>query len=104
MRGTRLQEVVLDTVAETEPVTLPEPPPVQRQQRQEAVSANLLALALQKLSQRAIVAIASMVDLALIASVFVALLMILGTPSLQQMISVAGYAVFVSVAIVLRRR
>lgn len=94
--GTRLQPVDdADTFvpgAETKP------------SRAQAVGTDLLMLGLRALSQRAVVALASLVDFAILASVFALLLMVVERPSMMQLIALAGYAMFALVALWMRRR
>jgi hypothetical protein len=100
----------LTAVGEEEVPTLlgatEETPPMEPRSAERAQSAltSLLVTSLRALSQRTIVALASLVDLSLIGSAFALWLMIIGQPSTPQLIGVAGYAVFVLAAIMLRRR
>lgn len=93
---TRLQEV---SAAETELAAAPV-------NRVDRFNGDLLMTLLRTLSQKTVVALASLVDLALIASVFVLLLIIIGEPTTAQLVGVAGYAVFICacLALLVRRR
>ena len=70
----------------------------------ESGLAYLLMTSLKALSQRALVALASMVDLLLIASAFALWFMIIATPDVSQLVGVGMYALFILAAIHLRRR
>jgi hypothetical protein len=91
---TRLQPV---DVGETEE-TVPRETPTQ------SAFASLLAVSLKALSQRALVALASLVDLALIASAFVLWLNVIQQPSVLQLVGIGMYATFILVAIWARSR
>ncbi len=69
-----------------------------RRQASEAVF-----LALKALSQRAIIALASLVDLALIGSAFALWLMIIASPTTAQLVAVGGYSIFIMACLFLRR-
>jgi hypothetical protein len=101
--GTRLREVA----EESEAPPQPNPASVQLDaaavQRMNAAT-QMLFTGLKALSQRAVVAFASLVDLMLIASVFVLALQIIGAPTTPQLIGGAGYSLFILCAIGLRRR
>lgn len=102
MQGTRLQAV---ETAQPQLITDEPPQPAQTPTpRKEAASTWLLLTSLRALGQRAIVALAQLVDLALIGSVFALCLLIVSAPTVPQLIEAAGYAVFVIAAIMLRRR
>ena len=72
--------------------------------RAQAALTGLLLTSLRALSQRAFVALASLVDLALIGSAFALWLLVIREPSVLQLTGVGGYAVFILAAIMLRRR
>ena len=105
MAASRLQQVreeeIPTLVGATE--TVPQQPP---HPRAEPLLMGLLITSLKALSQRTVIAIASLVDLALIASVFVLLLLIISEPTTAQLIGAAGYAVFICIclALLVRRR
>jgi len=98
MRNSRLaaigeaQEVPLLTDVEEAPPAPPKP-------RAESALTSLLITSLRALSQRTIVALSSLVDLALLASAFALWLMIVAEPTPLQLGCVGGYAVFVVVAL-----
>jgi|SRR5215469_16326211 len=102
MRNSRLaaigeaQEVPLLTDVEETPPAPPKP-------RAESALTSLLITSLRALSQRTIVALSSLVDLALLASAFALWLMIVAEPTPLQLGCVGGYAVFVLVALWMRR-
>ena len=105
MRGTRLQAVGEEEAAligEEPAVSVPNVPRETR--RAESALTGLLITSLRALSQRTVVALASLVDLALIGSAFALWLLIIANPTTYQLIGVAGYAVFVLVALYMRRR
>lgn len=73
-------------------------------ERAQAALTGLLLTSLRALSQRAIVALASLVDLALIASAFALWVMVIREPTILQLVGVGLYASFVLVALMLRNR
>jgi len=98
----------LTAVGEAEPVELEfpaetaaaaPPPRVAR----DAIAAGLM-LALKTLSQKSIVALASLVDAAMISSAFILWLMVVPSPSLLQLATVIAYAAFILVCLWIRRR
>lgn len=93
----RLQAVSEEEISsvEVEPVA---------QTRSERALTGLLMVSLRSLSQRAIVALSSLVDLLLLSSVFALLLIVISAPSTAQLIAVAGYAIFTLGALFMRRR
>ena len=70
----------------------------------QSAFAQLLALSLKSLSQRAVVALSSLVDLALISSAFVLWLNVMQQPSVLQLVGIGMYAVFMLVVLWLRNR
>ncbi len=100
--GTRLQEVGGEqvTLIGEEPVPQPAPRPSATQ----SALTGLLLTSLKALSQRTVVALASLVDLALIGSAFALWLIIIANPTTPQLIGVAGYGAFVLIALFMRRR
>ena len=105
MRGTRLQAVGEEDAAligEEPPVTVPNVPRETR--RAESALTGLLITSLRALSQRTVVALASLIDLALLGSVFALMLMVISSPSQLQLVAVAGYGAFVLGALWMRRK
>jgi hypothetical protein len=103
--GTRLQEVGAGeevTFLGEEP-ELPKREPLQISAKAESAFTNLLFTSLKALSQRTVVALASLVDLALIGSAFALWLLIIANPTPLQLTGVAGYAVFVLCSLWMRR-
>jgi len=78
-------------------------PPQPRSSATQDALTGLLFTSLKALSQRTIVALASLVDLALIGSAFALWLLIIADPTPPQLIGVGGYAVFVLIALYMRR-
>ena len=99
----------LKPVGEDEPLSLitdpppPRPPPPQ-QGREVQVLTTMLLTSLKALSQRTIVALASLVDLALASSVFVLWVLVIAQPTTLQLTGLGGYAVFVLLALYMRRK
>jgi|HubBroStandDraft_3_1064219.scaffolds.fasta_scaffold1316263_1 hypothetical protein len=88
-----------------QPVEIENTPDVSRETpRSEATFANLLAVSLRALSQRAVIALASLVDLALIASAFVLWLKVIREPTVLQLGGIGMYAAFILIAIYARKR
>jgi len=101
-QSTRLQAVGEETAELVgERPALPAPQPSTRSH--DALTA-LLITTLKTLSQRTVIALANLGDLALMASVFVLWLMVIGQPTVPQLIGVGGYAAFALVALWARRR
>lgn len=98
--GTRLQAIGDEDVALLGDAS---PPVSHETSRTERVLTDLLLTNLRALSQRTIVALASLVDLMLIASAFALWLRIIASPTTPQLIGVAGYAGFVLISLWLRR-
>ncbi len=94
MAQTRLQTI---EVAEVESA-------VQPTASRETALGSLLMMSLKALSQRALVALASLVDLALIASAFVIWRSVMGEPSVLQLVGVGMYAAFILTALYTRHR
>ena len=84
----------------------PSPPPrldpAQPSASMQAVT-NMLMIALKALSQRTVIALASLVDLALSASVFALWVIVISTPTVLQLIGLGIYAMFVLIALFMRR-
>lgn len=96
MAQTRLQAVREEDVEEAET----ESP---RRKLDPALTALLLT-GLRTLTQRTVVALASLVDGAMIASVFVLWLMIIQNPTPLQLIASGMYAVFILLCVIYRRK
>jgi hypothetical protein len=99
----------LKPVGEDEPLELITDPPPPRaapppQGRDIQVLTTMLLTALKALSQRTIVALASLVDLALASSVFVLWVLVIAQPTTLQLIGLGGYAMFVLLALYMRRK
>ena|ERR1700728_83601 len=107
--GTRLQAVgeeeIPTLIGEEEPAPRIIAAPVSRETSPRAQTAltGLLLTSLRALSQRTIVAIASLVDLALVASAFALWLMVIANPTPLQLGGVGGYAAFILFALYMRR-
>ena len=101
MQGSRL--IAVETAEEQPGERLGLTAPAEKN-RAEGVLTGILLTALRTLSQKTIVALASLVELMLIASVFALCLMIVSEPSTAQLIEAAGYAMFVLTSIYIRRR
>jgi hypothetical protein len=99
-----VREEEAQLIAEEPPRPAPPPPAPRETPRVQSALTGLLLTSLRALSQRAIVALASLVDLALIGSVFALCLMIIAAPTVPQLIGAAGYAVFILIAIFMRGR
>lgn len=98
--NTRLQEVGEEEIPLPEPQSRPQPAP----RRIDATLATILLTTLRTLSQRTIIALASLVDLALIGSAFALWVMVIANPTVYQLTGVGMYAVFILLAIWARRR
>jgi hypothetical protein len=97
----------LKPVGEDEPVPeLIQPPPPRPAPQPANVSAltGMLMIALKALSQRTIVALASLVDLALAGSVFVLWVLVIAEPTTLQLVGLGMYGAFVLSALFMRRR
>ena len=101
----------LQAVGEGEEAVLigeePAPQPAPAVSRAPAIAQSaltgLLFTSLRALSQRTVVALASLVDLAMIGSAFALWLMVIANPTPLQLAGVAGYAVFVLCTLWMRR-
>jgi hypothetical protein len=102
-RLTAVREEDARLIGEEPPAPVAQPVPRETSRAQSALT-GLLLTSLRALSQRAIVAFASLVDLALIVSAFALWLLVIRDPSTLQLAALAGYAVFILAAILLRRR
>ena len=71
--------------------------------RKDDAFTGLLALSLKALSQRALIALSSLVDLLLIAAAFVLWLNVMAEPTVLQLIGVGMYAAFTLLALWMRR-
>ena len=100
----------LKPVGEDEPIDLitdqprPAARPAPPQDRGVQLMTTMLLTALKALSQRTIIALASLVDLALMSSAFALWIMVIAQPSVLQLVAIGGYALFVLVALYMRRR
>lgn len=100
MAQTRLQTIEVAEVGNAaEAMHLKEPV-----SRETSAFSSLLFVSLKALSQRALVALASLVDLALIASAFVIWRSVMGEPSVLQLVGVGMYAAFILTALYTRHR
>ena len=72
--------------------------------KKSAQATQLLLLALKALSQRTVIALSNLFTLIGLASAFWLWLLILPNPTLNQLIGVAGYAVFLASLEFIRRR
>lgn len=79
-------------------------PVPQRASRLEPAVLSLLITSLKVVSQRTVIALAGLVDLALLGSAFALWLLIIKDPTPPQLISVGGYAIFVLTALWFRRK
>lgn len=102
MAGTRLQAIADGAVPliGSEAMSAVEP----SSGRAESALTGLLITSLRALSQRALIALSSIVDMALMASVFAVWLLIMGSPTVFQLVGAGMYAVFALIALLLRRR
>ncbi len=100
--GTRLQEVGGEEVTLIGEEPAPREP-LRVSAKAESALTGLLFTSLKALSQRTVVALASLVDLALIGSAFALWLLIISNPTPLQLTGVAGYAVFVLCSLWMRR-
>ncbi len=100
----------LKVAGEDEPVELitvppkPAPPRAPSPPREVAAITSMLMMALKALSQRTIIALASLVDLALAASVFAIWWKVIDQPSVLQLIGLGMYAAFALAAAFARKR
>ncbi len=100
----------LKVAGEDEPVELitdppkPAPPRAPSPPREVAAITSMLMMALKALSQRTIIALASLVDMALAASVFVLWVLVIAQPTTLQLVGLGGYAAFVLAVLALRTR
>ena len=105
MRNTRLTEVSDEAAYDlNQTAPAPEAPaPERRRDEFENRYADLLAMSLKALSQRATIALASLFTLLLAASAFWLWWSILPAPSVMQLVGVGMYAVFALVLELVRR-
>ena len=92
----------LNLITDQAPARVPSPSPPQG--RDVQVLTTMLLTALKALSQRTVIALASLVDLALASSVFVLWVLVIAQPSTLQLIGLGGYALFVLLALYMRRK
>jgi hypothetical protein len=76
-----------------------QPPPSQNLDR----ITGMLMMALRALSQRTVIALASLVDLALAGSVFVLWLLVIAQPTQLQLVGLGMYGAFILICLWLRR-
>jgi hypothetical protein len=97
----------LKPVGEDEPVPdliqAAPPRPVQQPSQNLDRITGMLMMALRALSQRTVVALASLVDLALAGSVFVLWLLVIAQPTQLQLVGLGMYGAFILVCLWLRR-
>ena len=93
-------ETVPDLIAppQPQPQRPPQPP------REIAALTSMLMVALRALSQRFVVALATLQDLGLAASVFVLWWKVIEAPSVLQLTGLGMYAMFVLMCLYLRRK
>lgn len=70
----------------------------------ERRATEMMYAALKALSQRALIAASSLVDLVLVASVFALWLQVIASPSQLQLVAVGMYALFIGAALLARKR
>ena len=83
-------------------VAVPPTPTAPRQPRGAGIAGDAIFLALRALTQRALIALSALADLALIGSAFALWLSVISNPSVLQLFGVGGYAVFILLAMWLR--
>lgn len=108
MQGARSRLVPVGERVESEETETLDPPqrvsPPERKSWIPDAATALLITALKTLSQKTIVALASLVDFALIMSAFALWIMVIANPTILQLVGVGGYALFVLCAIWARGR
>ena len=77
----------------------PEPSP-----RGAKLASDAIFLALGALTKRAMVALASLADMAMIGSAFVLWVLIIANPTILQLVGVGAYGTFILAALMMRRR
>lgn len=99
MRGSRLVEVGSEDVGQPQEAAQPD-----RRATHQAAMTALLLTTLKTISQKTILALASLVDAGLIASAFALWIMVIAEPTVLQLVAVGMYGAFVMAALALRRR
>lgn len=95
------EEYVPDHAA---PNIMPEPAAPSQPSRAESMMASLLMMTLRTLPAKTAIALAGLADLAMIASAFVLWMLVIANPTPLQLMGIGGYAAFVLVALLVRRR
>jgi hypothetical protein len=72
--------------------------------RTESMIASLLMMTLRTLPAKTAIALAGLADLVMVASVFVLCLLIIAHPEPLQLAGVGGYAIFILIALIARRK
>jgi hypothetical protein len=93
----------LTAVEETEVPEIALPPQPAQPAMSQAL-ASLMFLTMKQLSAKSVVALAALIDLAIVASAFVLWLMVIANPSQAQLVGVGLYGVFVLAVIWWRGR
>lgn len=105
VQTSRLTAVAEEYVPERPAGELPQgEPQTQQPRRVESAIASMLMMTLRTLPAKTVVALAGIADLSMIASAFVLWLLIIANPTPLQLAGVGGYAIFVLIALVARRR
>lgn len=99
--GTRLQAV---SEEEAQLIETSGAIPLPRESRTQAALTGLLLTTLTALSQKTVIALASLVDLLLISSAFALWFMVIREPTVLQLVGLAGYAAFIGGCLTLRMR
>ena len=97
MRSTRLTAVGEAEVPEIAPAAPPQPNLTQ-------ALTSLMFLSMKSLSQKSLVALAALTDLAIVSSAFVLWLMVIANPTQAQLVGVGLYGLFVLAVIWWRGR
>lgn len=103
-QSTKLQAVTIEEATQVNPFDVGVPPSSETATKAQTVGAIMLEHGLRALSARAVIALGALVDLALISSVFVLWLLIIGEPTTLQLVGVGGYAAFILASILCRKR
>jgi hypothetical protein len=97
MRSTRLTAVEETDVPEIAPAAPPQP-------NMSQALATMMFLSMKSLSQKSLVALAALTDLAIVSSAFVLWLMVITNPTQAQLVGVGLYGLFVLAVIWWRGR
>jgi hypothetical protein len=100
---TRLAAVGEEIVPDEAAAPIPAPPATPWREHTESALGSLLFVALKTLSQKTLIALTNLADMAMIASAFVLWLLIIRDPSILQLSAVGAYALFVLLTIHVRR-